>query len=285
MSFNETNAFLFIALRNFYEYSISTWSMFQQRGKKLCYMLQRKDDSELFFQVKLGVEEHYPMCCCWFHVHVCSFIGIIIIIIISLAYIDKEQCAADLVTKYWYKYFCKFIGKFHFWNVFLLHRNSKNCGEAIGRAQKIWPDLVSALKLFATIIWCEYLAGQNNDNLLRKIALRSWKINKTSSFYHISSFTGSIFFGKICDNCGCSCDICGWSDCDNCGCSRDICGWSDCNNCGCNCDNCDFLATILIGVATIVVDCNNCEHCDNCDHITYRLISPCCYITKNATTR
>ena len=46
-------------------------------------MLQRKDDSELFFQVKLGVEEHYPICCCWFHVHVCSFIGIIIIIILS----------------------------------------------------------------------------------------------------------------------------------------------------------------------------------------------------------
>ena len=57
--------------------------MFQQHGKKLCYMLQQKDDSELFSQVKLGVEEHYSICCCWFHVHVCSFIGIIIIIILS----------------------------------------------------------------------------------------------------------------------------------------------------------------------------------------------------------
>ena len=73
--------------------------MFQQQGKKLRYMSQRKDDSELFFQVKLGVEEHYPICCCWFHVHVCSFIGIIIIVI-SLAYIDKEQCAAGSVTKF-----------------------------------------------------------------------------------------------------------------------------------------------------------------------------------------
>ena len=27
------------------------------------------------------------------------------------------------------------------------------------------------------------------------------------------------------------------------------------------------VAKIVIGVATIVVDCDNCEHCDNCDHI------------------
>ena len=26
--------------------------------------------------------------------------------------------------------------------------------------------------------------------------------------------------------------------------------------------------TIVVGVATIVVDCDNCEHCDNCNHIT-----------------
>ena len=30
-----------------------------------------------------------------------------------------------------------------------------------------------------------------------------------------------------------------------------------------------FFATIVVGVATIVADCDNCEHCDNCDHITY----------------
>ena len=28
-----------------------------------------------------------------------------------------------------------------------------------------------------------------------------------------------------------------------------------------------FLATIMVGVATIVVDCDNCERCDNGDHI------------------
>ena len=28
-----------------------------------------------------------------------------------------------------------------------------------------------------------------------------------------------------------------------------------------------FFATIVVGVATIVVDCDNCEHWDNCDHI------------------
>ena len=28
-----------------------------------------------------------------------------------------------------------------------------------------------------------------------------------------------------------------------------------------------FFATIVVGVTTIVVDCDNCEHCDNCDHI------------------
>ena len=28
-----------------------------------------------------------------------------------------------------------------------------------------------------------------------------------------------------------------------------------------------FFATIVVGVTTIVGDCDNCEHCDNCDHI------------------
>ena len=30
----------------------------------------------------------------------------------------------------------------------------------------------------------------------------------------------------------------------------------------------------MVGVATIVVDCDNCEHCDNCDHIKV----PCTYV-------
>ena len=29
----------------------------------------------------------------------------------------------------------------------------------------------------------------------------------------------------------------------------------------------DQITTIVVGIATIVVDCDNCEHCDNCDHI------------------
>ena len=47
----------------------------------------------------------------------------------------------------------------------------------------------------------------------------------------------------------------------------------DCDNCGWHCDNCGFLrqlwffATIVVGVVTTVVDCDNCEHCDNSDHI------------------
>ena len=28
------------------------------------------------------------------------------------------------------------------------------------------------------------------------------------------------------------------------------------------------IATIVVGVVIIVVDCDNCEHSDNCDHIT-----------------
>ena len=31
------------------------------------------------------------------------------------------------------------------------------------------------------------------------------------------------------------------------------------------------IATIVVGIATIVVDCDNCEHCDNCDHINLAL--------------
>ena len=39
---------------------------------------------------------------------------------------------------------------------------------------------------------------------------------------------------------------------------------------------CEKIATIVVAVptfvvdqiATIVVDCDNCEHCDNCDHIS-----------------
>ena len=42
----------------------------------------------------------------------------------------------------------------------------------------------------------------------------------------------------------------------------------DCDNCGWHCDNCVFFPTIVVGVVTIVVDCDNCEHCNNCDHIT-----------------
>ena len=30
-------------------------------------------------------------------------------------------------------------------------------------------------------------------------------------------------------------------------------------NCGWHCDNCVFFVTIVIGVATIVVDCDNCD--------------------------
>ena len=43
----------------------------------------------------------------------------------------------------------------------------------------------------------------------------------------------------------------------------------DCDNCGWICDNCGLFAKVVVGVATIVVDCDNCEHCDNCDHINY----------------
>ena len=56
---------------------------------------------------------------------------------------------------------------------------------------------------------------------------------------------GQKFFRKLCDNCDCCCDSC---------------GWSDCNKCGWNCNSYVFFATIVIGVATIVVDCDNCEH-------------------------
>mgnify|MGYP001794861426 CR=1 FL=1 len=28
------------------------------------------------------------------------------------------------------------------------------------------------------------------------------------------------------------------------------------------------IATIVVGVATVVIDSDNCEHCNNCDHIT-----------------
>ena len=55
------------------------------------------------------------------------------------------------------------IEKFHFGNVF--DRYCKKCGEALSLAQKIWPDLVSALKLYATTtsIYCSNFAGRNNN--------------------------------------------------------------------------------------------------------------------------
>ena len=45
----------------------------------------------------------------------------------------------------------------------------------------------------------------------------------------------------------------------------------DCDNCGWHCDKLWFFAIIVVGVATIVVDCDNCEHCDNCDHVKGRI--------------
>ena len=55
----------------------------------------------------------------------------------------------------------------------------------------------------------------------------------------------------------------------------------DCDNCGWSYDNCGFFATIVVAVATIVVDCDNCDNCDNCDHIspTYLLPTDNCCVT------
>ena len=53
----------------------------------------------------------------------------------------------------------------------------------------------------------------------------------------------------------------------------------DCDNCGWGYNNRIFV-TIVVGVATIVVDCNNCEHCDNCDRITNTKIQSFIYLER-----
>ena len=54
------------------------------------------------------------------------------------------------VAKLWF--YNEFINKFNFLEIFRqrMYSNNKNCGEA----QKIKPNLVSALKLYATSIYC-----------------------------------------------------------------------------------------------------------------------------------
>ena len=37
-----------------------------------------------------------------------------------------------------------------------------------------------------------------------------------------------------------------------------------------------FFATIVVGVTTNLVDCDNCEHCDNCNHIRPPFLLHCC---------
>ena len=44
----------------------------------------------------------------------------------------------------------------------------KRGGEALVLAQKIWPELVSALELYATRIYCSNLTGQSNNNIVNK---------------------------------------------------------------------------------------------------------------------
>ena len=41
-------------------------------------------------------------------------------------------------------------------------------GEALVLAQKIWPESVSALELYATSIYCSNLTGQSNNNIVNK---------------------------------------------------------------------------------------------------------------------
>ena len=128
---------------------------------------------------------------------------------------------------------------------FPMYSNSKYCGEA----QKIMPNLVSALKVYATSIYCAFLQGKI-ATILWKVELRLRKPKETPSLNRVLMFTWSKFFRKNYDNCDWHCDNCGWSDYDNC-------GW--------HCDNCGFLRQLwlvlrqlwliatIVNIATIVI--------------------------------
>ena len=55
--------------------------------------------------------------------------------------------------------FREFIGKFHVWNVSLCNKNSTNCDEAAGLAQK-WPDLTQNTNYMTTNIYYGKLTGK-----------------------------------------------------------------------------------------------------------------------------
>ena len=123
-----------------------------------------------------------------------------------------------------------------------MYSNSKHCGEA----QKIMPNLVSALKVYATSIYCAFLQGKI-ATILWKVELRLRKPKETPSLNRVLMFTWSKFFRKNYDNCDWHCDNCGWSDYDNCGWHCNNCGFF-CDNCGWRCDNCGWwlIVTIVI---------------------------------------
>ena len=157
----------------------------------------------------------------------------------------KQKCVPGSVAKLWY--YSQFINKFHFLEIFRfpMYSNSKYCGEA----QKIMPNLVSALKVYATSLYCAFLQGKI-ATILWKVELRLRKPKETPSLNRVLMFTWSKFFRKNYDNCDWHCDNCGWSDYDNC-------GW--------HCDNCGFLRQLwlvlrqlwliatIVNIATIVI--------------------------------
>ena len=83
-----------------------------------------------------------------------------------------------------------------------------------------------------------------------------FRIDKTASlnFDPLLVFTRSEFFWNICRNCGWSCDDRSCSNCDD---------WDIYIDFYFFYDNCGIFATIVVGIVTIVVDCNNSENCDN----------------------
>ena len=121
--------------------------------------------------------------------------------------------------------FRQFIGKFHFWNVSLYPRNSKDCDEAIGLAQEMSRFAVNMPIVWLQVCLSWQVNSAKNDHVV-KIERKLIHIRETSPFKHVNTLQNKQNFEINCNNCGCSCVICGWSDCDNCGCN--------CNNCGCD---------------------------------------------------
>ena len=101
-------------------------------------------------------------------------------------------------------YFCQFTLTYA---KFLFSR--KYYGDALGLAQKIWLDSVSALKLYATSISCSNLTGQSNHNIMKNRVEKENTIGSITLQSHINNYKIK-YFQKNCDIFCCSCDYCGF---------------------------------------------------------------------------